>query len=121
MPPPSKRRPDLSPSPMRPSKKGRTVQPPRGDSPVRDVPYKNGAIRRIQLMDFMTHQSFDMEPHPKINIISGVNGSGKSSILLGIAVGLGKNFVWKISDNLKVKPCFFFQVPKLPLRNGVPN
>ena len=93
MPPPSKRRPDLSPSPMRPSKKGRTAQPPRGDSPVRDVPYKNGAIRRIQLTDFMTHQSFDMEPHPKINIISGVNGSGKSSILLGIAVGLGKNFV----------------------------
>ena len=51
MPPPSKRRPDLSPSPMRPSKKGRTVQPPRGDSPVRDVPYKNSALRRIQLTD----------------------------------------------------------------------
>ena len=92
MPPPSKRRPAPSLSPERPLKKLKNVygSPHTSERQGSEISFKNGAIVKVELKDFMTHQKFEMEPNPKINILSGVNGSGKSSILLGISVGLGK-------------------------------
>ena len=91
--PPPKRRPAPSLSPERPLKKlknGYGRSPHTSERQGSEISFKNGAIVKVELKDFMTHQKFEMEPNPKINILSGVNGSGKSSILLGISVGLGK-------------------------------
>ena len=52
--------------------------------------FVNGSITKIELENFMTHESLVMEPIPRVNIITGPNGAGKSTILLGISVGLGK-------------------------------
>ena len=41
----------------------------------------------------MTHGSLTIEPNARVNLITGVNGSGKSSILQAIVIGLGKNFI----------------------------
>ena len=41
----------------------------------------------------MTHQEFGpWKPNPRVNLITGANGSGKSSILQAIVIGLGNNF-----------------------------
>ena len=50
-----------------------------------------GNITRIQLKDFMCHAFLDcsLEPGKPINIITGRNGAGKSSILQALVIGLG--------------------------------
>ena len=55
--------------------------------------YKDGNICKITLENFMTHGSLTIEPNARVNLITGVNGSGKSSILQAIVIGLGKNFI----------------------------
>ena len=55
--------------------------------------YKDGNICEIYLENFMTHQEFGpWKPNPRVNLITGANGSGKSSILQAIVIGLGNNF-----------------------------
>ena len=52
--------------------------------------YKDGNICQIYLENFMTHQEFGpWKPNPRVNLITGANGSGKSSILQAIVIGLG--------------------------------
>ena len=41
----------------------------------------------------MTHGFLEIHPNARVNLITGVNGSGKSSILQAIVIGLGKNFI----------------------------
>lgn len=48
-----------------------------------------GVIESVTLVDFMSHRHFQMKFGPKINFITGQNGSGKSAILTGITVCLG--------------------------------
>ena len=50
-----------------------------------------GNVTRIQLRDFMCHASLDfsLEPSKPINIITGRNGAGKSSIFQALVIGLG--------------------------------
>jgi len=50
---------------------------------------KDGAIQRIQLVDFMNHQTLDLTFGPRLNFLTGSNGSGKSSILQAIVLCLG--------------------------------
>ena len=52
--------------------------------------YVDGSIKYVSLQNFMTFQNFTYVPGPKINIVTGANGSGKSSFLQGIVLGLGK-------------------------------
>ena len=47
-----------------------------------------GVIERIQLENFMCHEELDWQPNRNVNFIMGVNGSGKSSILQGLVLGL---------------------------------
>ena len=57
--------------------------------------YKDGNICEIYLENFMTHQEFGpWKPNPRVNLITGANGSGKSSILQAIVIGLGNNFIF---------------------------
>ncbi|KAI0244699.1 Structural maintenance of chromosomes protein 6 [Massospora cicadina] len=48
-----------------------------------------GAIKSIQLENFMCHEHLYVDFYPKINFIVGSNGSGKSAILTGLIVCLG--------------------------------
>lgn len=49
----------------------------------------NGSIKSITLQNFMCHSNFQLQLNPRINFISGLNGSGKSAIQTAIVVGFG--------------------------------
>ncbi|CAG9809549.1 unnamed protein product [Chironomus riparius] len=50
---------------------------------------RSGKIKKIYLQNFMCHANFEVDLNKCINIIVGLNGSGKSAILTAIAIGLG--------------------------------
>merc|ERR1719187_217266 len=47
-----------------------------------------GHIVKVHLKDFMVHRDFEWKPGHCINFITGKNGSGKSSLLQAIVIGL---------------------------------
>lgn len=64
-----------------PSKRQRTVH---------SKPYVKGAIYSIKLHNFMSYRDAEItDPGPYLNCIIGPNGTGKSSIVCAICVGLG--------------------------------
>lgn len=50
---------------------------------------ESGFLKSLSLINFMCHDSLELEFGPQINFIIGRNGSGKSAILTAILVGLG--------------------------------
>ncbi|KAE8331811.1 hypothetical protein BDV39DRAFT_150746 [Aspergillus sergii] len=69
--------------------KARTPQPMQnGDGAVQDA-YKPGAIVRIKVTDFVTYTSAEFFPGPKLNMVIGPNGTGKSTLVCAICLGLG--------------------------------
>ncbi|KAG7664048.1 smc6 [[Candida] subhashii] len=48
-----------------------------------------GIIEKLRFENFMCHSLFELELGNQINFVIGSNGSGKSAIFTGIAVGLG--------------------------------
>ena len=76
---------------------------PRGKKRIRDdeVPihsgelaidsdgYIEGSIVRIKLENFVTYDAVEVFPGPNLNMIIGPNGTGKSTIVCAIALGLG--------------------------------
>lgn len=74
------------------------------DKPVQKVPltraglpdgynthgdFQPGAIVRIKLKDFVTYTSAEFFPGPKLNMVIGPNGTGKSTLVCAICLGLG--------------------------------
>ena len=57
----------------------------RGEKQVGGV---MGHIVKVHLKDFMVHRDFEWRPGHCINFITGKNGSGKSSLLQAIVLGL---------------------------------
>lgn len=52
--------------------------------------YAAGAIRRVTLHNFMSYSDAELfDPGPRLNCIVGPNGTGKSSIVNALAIGLG--------------------------------
>jgi ABC-type uncharacterized transport system fused permease/ATPase subunit len=49
-----------------------------------------GLIKYVDLLDFMNHARLEMALKPNVNVITGRNGAGKSSVLQAIVLGLGK-------------------------------
>ncbi|XP_014666675.1 PREDICTED: structural maintenance of chromosomes protein 5-like [Priapulus caudatus] len=48
-----------------------------------------GSIARIKLKNFLTYDSVEFNPGAHLNVIIGPNGTGKSSIVCAICLGLG--------------------------------
>ena len=53
--------------------------------------FKDGAVKKLVLTNFMVHQKLELEFGPNVNIITGANGSGKSAILQGLVIALGNS------------------------------
>lgn len=51
--------------------------------------YKPGAIIRIKVANFVTYTSAEFHPGPKLNMVIGPNGTGKSTLVCAICLGLG--------------------------------
>jgi hypothetical protein len=51
--------------------------------------YKPGAIVRIKVTNFVTYTSAEFLPGPKLNMVIGPNGTGKSTLVCAICLGLG--------------------------------
>ena len=54
-----------------------------------DDGYKPGAIRRVKLQNFVTYEHAEFFPGPSLNMVLGPNGTGKSSLVCAICLGLG--------------------------------
>ena len=49
----------------------------------------NGTILQVELDNFMCHKSLTIDFGPKLNFVTGHNGSGKSAVLTALTVALG--------------------------------
>jgi chromosome segregation ATPase len=50
--------------------------------------YRSGYLKRLELQNFMCHKNYSITFSPRLNVITGKNGSGKSAILHGILLAL---------------------------------
>uniref|UniRef100_A0A672S7E9 Structural maintenance of chromosomes protein 5 n=1 Tax=Sinocyclocheilus grahami TaxID=75366 RepID=A0A672S7E9_SINGR len=63
--------------------------------------FVEGAILRISMHNFLTYDHSEVFPGPKLNMIVGANGTGKSSIVCAICLGLaGKTAVLGRGDKV---------------------
>ncbi|OIW31012.1 SMC5-like protein [Coniochaeta ligniaria NRRL 30616] len=62
---------------------------PRVNGQTDDDDYKPGAIRRVKLANFVTYEHAEFFPGPSLNMVLGPNGTGKSSLVCAICLGLG--------------------------------
>lgn len=51
--------------------------------------FKTGSIRKVELKNFVTYTYVEMFPGPYLNMVIGPNGTGKSTIVAAIILGLG--------------------------------
>lgn len=51
--------------------------------------FQPGAIVRVKLTNFVTYESAEFYPGPNLNMVIGPNGTGKSSLVCAICLGLG--------------------------------
>jgi hypothetical protein len=54
-----------------------------------EIPFQPGAIVRITLTNFVTYTFAEISPGPSLNMIIGPNGTGKSTLVCAICLGLG--------------------------------
>ncbi|PFH57994.1 hypothetical protein XA68_14305 [Ophiocordyceps unilateralis] len=51
--------------------------------------FQPGAIVRVKVINFVTYESAEFFPGPNLNMVIGPNGTGKSSLVCAICLGLG--------------------------------
>lgn len=51
--------------------------------------FQPGAIVRVKLTNFVTYENAEFYPGPSLNMVIGPNGTGKSSLVCAICLGLG--------------------------------
>lgn len=65
------------------------VNDPLGDNGRGESEFQPGAIVRVKLTNFVTYESAEFLPGPNLNMVIGPNGTGKSSLVCAICLGLG--------------------------------
>jgi ATPase subunit of ABC transporter with duplicated ATPase domains len=53
-----------------------------------DRDYRNGAVVRVSVHNFVTYKDVDFYPGPHLNMVIGPNGSGKSTLVCALCLGL---------------------------------
>lgn len=61
----------------------------QSSSNISEPPFRPGSIRSIKLINFMCHESFELNFGSRVNFVIGPNGSGKSALLTALVVALG--------------------------------
>ncbi|KAG7670314.1 hypothetical protein Ndes2437A_g04826 [Nannochloris sp. 'desiccata'] len=51
--------------------------------------FRKGSVIRVEVKNFMTYGHAVIEPGPHLNLVLGPNGTGKSSLVCALCVGLG--------------------------------
>ena len=59
------------------------------DDAVGSGEFQPGAIVRVKLTNFVTYENAEFFPGPNLNMVIGPNGTGKSSLVCAICLGLG--------------------------------
>ncbi|KAL6778911.1 SMC5 [Auxenochlorella protothecoides x Auxenochlorella symbiontica] len=60
-----------------------------GEEPAHSRAAVRGAVLKVELKDFMTYKHAVFNPGPQLNLVLGPNGTGKSSLVCALCVGLG--------------------------------
>ncbi len=69
---------------------------------LKSLGYKKGMILRIKMVNFLTYDDCEVFPGPKLNVILGPNGTGKSTIMHAVClVCAGKTDTIGRSDNVQ--------------------
>ncbi len=53
---------------------------------LREKGYKDGAVLRVKMVNFLTYDKCEVFPGPRLNVVLGPNGTGKSSITHAICL-----------------------------------
>ncbi|KAG0313305.1 Structural maintenance of chromosomes protein 5 [Dissophora globulifera] len=61
------------------------------DGALDKTEYQHGAIMKVTMKSFVTYEYCTFSPGPNMNMIIGPNGTGKSTIVCALALGLGWN------------------------------
>lgn len=51
--------------------------------------HQPGSIVRVKLLNFVTYTDVEFHPGPSLNMVIGPNGTGKSTLVCAICLGLG--------------------------------
>ena len=51
--------------------------------------HQKGSIVRVKLVNFVTYTAVEFLPGPSLNMVIGPNGTGKSTLVCAICLGLG--------------------------------
>jgi chromosome segregation ATPase len=51
--------------------------------------YRHGSVVRIEMHNFVTYNSCVVYPGARLNVVIGPNGTGKSTLVCALALGLG--------------------------------
>ncbi|XDG07611.1 hypothetical protein ABKA04_007226 [Annulohypoxylon sp. FPYF3050] len=63
---------------------------PSQDDRLRSITeFQTGAIVRVLVQNFVTYEHAEFKPGPNLNMVIGPNGTGKSSLVCAICLGLG--------------------------------
>ncbi|KAK5272668.1 Structural maintenance of chromosomes protein 5 [Exophiala xenobiotica] len=69
--------------------RGRPTPAPTNSTAGRQSGHLPGAIVRVKLTNFVTYTSAEFFPGPNLNMVIGPNGTGKSTLVCAICLGLG--------------------------------
>ena len=68
---------------------GHTPSGSEESAPKAPLVHQPGSIVRVKLENFVTYASGEFFPGPSLNMVIGPNGTGKSTLVCAICLGLG--------------------------------
>lgn len=92
-------------------KKSKHLQIALSNQPKMDPRYRKGSVRRIKLHNFLTYDDTEFFPGPYLNVIIGPNGTGKSSIVCALALGLAAKTSVKPKNTLNENKFIWIYFP----------